>query len=80
MRRLPFLSRDLCDQIAPSRGVPPLSENFETQVPGLFVIGPAAINSFGPLMRFMYGAEFAAPHVANYLEKKLAVPSEQRAA
>jgi thioredoxin reductase len=80
MRRLPFLSRDLCDRIAPSRATAILSEKFETPVAGLFVMGPAAINSFGPLMRFMYGAEFAAPHIANYLEKKLAVPNAQRAA
>jgi thioredoxin reductase len=72
MRKLPFLARELCDRIAPHQAAAPLSDKFETRVPGLFVVGPAAIDSFGPLMRFMYGAEFAAPHVAAYLERKIA--------
>jgi cation diffusion facilitator CzcD-associated flavoprotein CzcO len=80
MRKIPFLARGLCDAIAPGRPSAPLSDKFETRVPGLFVIGPAAIDSFGPLMRFMYGAEFAAPHVANFLTRKLSVPAVRRAA
>lgn len=80
MRKIPFLSRDLCERIAPHRATAPLSDKFETRVAGLFVIGPAAIDSFGPLMRFMYGAEFAAPHVAACLERRLADASVLRAA
>jgi thioredoxin reductase len=80
VRKIPFLARDICDAIAPSRQTAPLSDKFETRLPGLFMIGPGAIDSFGPLMRFMYGAEFAAPHVANYLSRKLSVPAARRAA
>ncbi|HEY5047796.1 MAG TPA: NAD(P)-binding domain-containing protein [Rhizomicrobium sp.] len=80
IRKLSFLSRDLCDLIAPARTTAPLTDRFETRVPGLFVIGPAAIDSFGPLMRFMYGAEFAAPHLAAFLERKLSAASRQQAA
>jgi thioredoxin reductase len=80
VRRIPFLAPDICDSIAPSQPTAPLSDKFETRLPGLFIIGPAAIDSFGPLMRFMYGAEFAAPHVANYLVRKLSVPAARRAA
>jgi thioredoxin reductase len=80
MRKLPFLARDLCERIAPRRATAPLTDKFETHVPDLFVIGPAAIDSFGPLMRFMYGAEFAAPHVAAFLEQRLASTGMLRAA
>ncbi len=80
MRKLPFLARELCDRIAPAQATAPLTDKFETRVPGLFVIGPAAIDSFGPLMRFMYGAEFAAPHVAAYLERKLSTARMLQAA
>ena len=80
MRKLPFLAPDLCQRIAPHSAAAPLTDRFETRVPGLFVIGPAAIDSFGPLMRFMYGAEFAAPHVAAHLERKLSASGARRAA
>jgi cation diffusion facilitator CzcD-associated flavoprotein CzcO len=80
MRKLPFLAGDLCERIAPQQATAPLSDKFETRVPGLFVIGPAAIDSFGPLMRFMYGAEFAAPHVAAHLERRMTAATTRRAA
>jgi hypothetical protein len=80
MRRVPFLSHEICAAVAPFGPQPILSDSFETPVPGLFVAGPAAMGSFGPLMRFMVGAEFAAPRVAAQLERKLGGASSQRAA
>ncbi len=80
MRRVPFLSKNLCARITLADGSPILSDGFETPVRGLFVTGPAAMNSFGPLMRFMVGAEFAAPHIAGRLERKLGSTSASRAA
>jgi thioredoxin reductase len=80
IRKLPFLQRGLCDRIAPNQMTAPLNDKFETQVPGLFIIGPAAIDNFGPLMRFMYGAEFVAPHVAAHLERRVSISSARRAA
>jgi thioredoxin reductase len=80
MRRVPFLSHEIRTAVAPFGPQPILSDSFETPVPGLFVAGPAAMSSFGPLMRFMVGAEFAAPRVAAHLERKLGGASSQRAA
>ena len=80
VRKLPFLDASICDRIAPDQPAAPLSDKFETRVPGLFLIGPGAIGSFGPLMRFMYGAEFTAPHVAGHLHRRLAVTSTRKAA
>jgi len=69
--RIAFLSEDLRSRIATVDGAPQLSASFETSVPGLYAIGPVAANSFGPLMRFMTGAEWVAPLVAKHLALKV---------
>ena len=45
-------------------GAPVLSRGYETSVPGLFVIGPASAQSFGPVARFVYGAAHPARSLA----------------
>jgi thioredoxin reductase len=79
-RRLSFLDRGLREAIASSRHTPVVTDNFETPVEGLHVIGPAVIDSFGPLMRFMVGAEFIAPRLSGFLARKLGARTEQQAA
>jgi hypothetical protein len=44
-----------------------LPRYFETSVPGLFTIGVTAANSFGPLLRFAYGAGFASRRLSRHL-------------
>ncbi len=68
--RVPFMTPDLLKKIKTTGGAPALSAKFETSVPGLYVVGPAAANSFGPLMRFMTGSEFVAPFVAKHLKRR----------
>ena len=70
MRRVPFLPQSLVARMAEADGTPILSDSFETPVPKLYAVGPAALESFGPLMRFMVGAEFAAPRVASRLARQ----------
>ena len=79
-RRMNYLARSLRAAIASPRYTPMVSDNFETPVEGLFVTGPAVIDSFGPLMRFMVGAEFVAPRLSGYLSRRLGAETEQRAA
>ncbi|GEM_PF-82085 len=67
LARVPFMSADLLARIATTGTAPSVSGNFETSQPGLYIVGPAVANSFGPLMRFMTGAEFVAPHIAKHL-------------
>jgi len=64
MNRLEFLDPALRSDIRVVQGAPVLSSDFRTSVPGLYVIGPASAFSFGPVMRFVYGARFATPRVA----------------
>lgn len=70
-RRIHFLAPELRSRIGSVRHTPVVSDNFETPAAGLHVIGPAVIDSFGPLMRFMVGAEFIAPRLGNHLAKAL---------
>lgn len=70
MRRLPFLAPVL-DRLDCIEHTPRLSRAFETSVPGLHVVGTAAANSFGPMMRFAYGAGFASRRVSDHLARSL---------
>jgi thioredoxin reductase len=69
LRRLPFLASELRDQISHLEHTPRLSDNFETSAPGLYAVGILAANTFGPLMRFMVGAEYAAPRLTAHLTR-----------
>ena len=80
MRRIPFLTEDLKARTSLADGTPVLSDNFETPAAGLFAVGPVALESFGPLMRFMIGSEFAAPRVAQRLERMFGARTARRAA
>lgn len=63
LSRLPFLDERLRSKIKLTGTAPKLSSGFESSVPGLYFVGISAANSFGPLMRFAYGARFAAERV-----------------
>jgi cation diffusion facilitator CzcD-associated flavoprotein CzcO len=65
--RIPFLDPALCSSITRIERAPRLSRNFQSSVDGLYFIGPAAAFSFGPLLRFACGAEFAAPRLSRHL-------------
>lgn len=80
LTRLPFLSLSLLSEIAAVENTPILSDQFETSTSGLYVTGPAAANSFGPLMQFMVGAEFAAPRIAAHICRRLGASRMARAA
>ena len=67
LRRLSCLSDELRDAMRAVAHTPILSANFETSVPGLYVIGPAAANAFGPVMRFAYGAKVTAPRLSRHI-------------
>jgi cation diffusion facilitator CzcD-associated flavoprotein CzcO len=64
VRSIGFLSPDLRDRLATPDGPPRLSARFESDVPGLYVVSLAAAQTFGPLMRFVCGTEFASPRVS----------------
>ena len=67
--RIPFLDPELCSAITRIERAPRLSRSFESSVPGLYFIGPSAAFSFGPLLRFACGADFAAPRLSKHLAR-----------
>src|SRR5690348_17153610 len=69
LRRLDFVSPELLARVEMVEHTPVLSSRFETSLPGLFFIGPAAANCFGPLMRFACGNRFVARRVAPYMAR-----------
>lgn len=71
LSRLSFMDLRLLREIKQVDDTPVLSGRFETSVRGLYVVGPAAANSFGPMMRFMFGAQYASPLLALHLKHRL---------
>ena len=64
LEKLEFLSPALRDAIATVDGSPLLDGQFQSSVRGLHFVGIASAQSFGPVMRFMYGAKHAAQELA----------------
>ena len=57
--RYPFLSQSLLNCLESANGYPVLRHGMESSIPGLHFIGKPAALSFGPLLGFVSGAEFA---------------------
>jgi thioredoxin reductase len=65
--RMDCLAPELRQYIAREGAAPVLDSHFETSVPGLFMVGIASAPTFGPVMRFMFGAKHVAPVLARRL-------------
>jgi thioredoxin reductase len=66
-RAIGFLDEALRAEMKLVWGAPVLSPHFETSATGLYVVGPAAAFSFGPILRFAFGARFTARRLARRL-------------
>jgi hypothetical protein len=64
--RLPFLEQ-VSGDIQTIKGAPLLDRSFESSVPGLHFAGFLSGATFGPSMRFIYGARFAAQRLSQHL-------------
>jgi hypothetical protein len=62
-----FLGHELRTELAVSRGTPRLGAGYVSSVPGLYFTGLPAAASYGPVMRFVCGTEFASPRLAGHL-------------
>jgi FAD-dependent urate hydroxylase len=58
-----FLSDGIRARLATVAATPSVGRDFQSSVPGLFFIGPAVAPSHGPVMRFVYGDEYAARRI-----------------
>jgi len=75
LERLKFLTAGIRSELKTLNGSPVLSSKFESSIPGLYFAGVAAANSFGPLMRFAYGAGFAARTITRAVAKSTVLAS-----
>lgn len=64
---MPFLGEGLRTRLATSRGTPRLGAGYVSSVPGLYFTGMLGGSSYGPVMRFVCGTEFASPRLARHL-------------
>ncbi len=78
LARVPMLSPRLLSATARIDGSPLLGAGFESTVPGLHFVGCYAVKSFGPLMRFIAGAGFAARAVASAARREPAAAADRR--
>jgi FAD-dependent urate hydroxylase len=62
--RLDFLDPALRNRVSSVVGWPHLTGSFESSVPGLYFTSLAAAETFGPVMRFVCGAGFAARRIS----------------
>jgi thioredoxin reductase len=65
--RMGFLDRQLASRLRTVANTPAVDRDYESSVPGLYVVGPAVAPTFGPVMRFVYGTGHAAGTVARRL-------------
>jgi hypothetical protein len=68
---LGFLSPELRARVHTAADTPVLSRNFESSISGLYFVGPASANSFGPVARFAFGAGFTARRLARHFSVQL---------
>lgn len=67
LERFQFLSADIRSKLRAVSDTPVLSSSMESSIPGLYFMGPIAANSFGPVMRFAFGAQFSAARITKAL-------------
>jgi thioredoxin reductase len=67
--RLSFLGDQMVSRVrkVPGTGSSAVGRDYQTSIPGLYVIGPAVAPTMGPVMRFVFGSEHAATTVARQL-------------
>jgi hypothetical protein len=67
--RYPFLSQSLLEQLKTVDGFPALKRGLESSIPGLHFLGKPAAWSFGPLLGFVSGAEFASNELVHCITR-----------
>jgi FAD-dependent urate hydroxylase len=65
--RYDFLPPELTQDISQLDGYPKLASGFRCSIPGLHFIGATAARSFGPLLYFVAGTEFASRELTSQL-------------
>jgi len=73
--RLSFLDPGLRGRLRTVANTPALDRDYQSTVPGLYLVGPGVAPTFGPVMRFVYGTD----HAARTVVRRLSAVAGQRA-
>lgn len=68
--KLQIWAPELLRKIARTDGSPTLAAGFESSAPGLHFIGSSSVASYGPLMRFVVGAGYAARSLTRHVVRQ----------
>jgi hypothetical protein len=71
--RYSFLSPDLLKSVRQLGGYPALTAGLCSSVPGLHFLGAAAARSFGPLLYFVAGTEFASRELVSHVTRRTTI-------
>jgi thioredoxin reductase len=69
--RLAFVDEALRSAVRTVKGGPVLSSDYESSVAGLYFIGPASLNSFGPVVRFVLGSSHSSRRLTDHFSRTL---------
>jgi len=69
LRRLPFFDEQALSAIRTVDHTPILSSNFESSISGLYFVGLASANTFGPMLRFAFGAGFTSRRLTRHFRR-----------
>lgn len=69
LSRYDFLPPTLIAQLKQLDGSPKLTAGFCSSIPGLHFIGATAARSFGPLLYFVAGTEFASRELSSHIQR-----------
>ena len=69
LTRLPFFGDQMLAGLrtVPGTGSSAVGRDYQSSIPGLYVMGPAVAPTMGPVMRFVFGSEHAATTVTRQL-------------
>ena len=67
--RYQFLSQNLRSGVKTLDGYPDMGAGFSTSIPGLHFIGATAARSFGPLLYFVAGTDFASKELTSFISR-----------
>lgn len=69
VHKIAFIDPEILGRLQYVGQTPQLSTHFESSEKNLYFIGITAAHTFGPLLRFAFGASFAAPRIAGHLTR-----------
>lgn len=76
IERLQLLNSTLRQRIRLTGKAPALSAYFESSVPRLYFVGVSSANTFGPMMRFAFGADYTARRISKQLAMSIGAPAK----